>query len=110
MKRILLISAGAIVAILAVLVYVGFNRMKTISPEKTSFYEKDGLKIKVTYNSPSKREEKFLGALCRMERFGEREQMSQLFSRRMKKLRFKAKNCRKALIRFGPFPIRMRGK
>jgi hypothetical protein len=63
MKRILLISAGAIVAILAVLVYVGFNRMKTISPEKTSFYEKDGLKIKVTYNSPSKRGREIFGGL-----------------------------------------------
>ncbi len=63
MKRILLISGGTIVAILLVLIYLGFNRMKTISPEKTSSYETDGLKVKVTYSSPSKRGREIFGGL-----------------------------------------------
>lgn len=63
MKKILLISAGIVVAILMGFLYIGFNQMKAISPEKTSSFEKDSLILKVVYNSPSKRGREIFGGL-----------------------------------------------
>jgi hypothetical protein len=63
MKRIFLISGVVILLILAALFYINFTKMKAISPEKDSAYEENGLKIKVFYNSPSKRGREIFGSL-----------------------------------------------
>ncbi len=63
MNRKLLISAVAALAILGVVFYVAINKMKTISPERTSVFEKEGLQIKVNYNSPSKKGRQIFGGL-----------------------------------------------
>jgi hypothetical protein len=63
MKKFLLVSLVAILAILAVAIYTGFNRMRTVSPEKNASYESGDLKVKVGYNGPSKRGRQIFGGL-----------------------------------------------
>ncbi len=63
MKKILLISSAAIVVILAVMIYMGFNKMKSVSPEKDVTYQEGNLKINVKYNGPFKKGREIFGGL-----------------------------------------------
>jgi hypothetical protein len=63
MKKILLISGAAIVVILAIFIYMGFNKMKSVSPEKNSTYQEGDLKLSVQYNGPFKKGREIFGGL-----------------------------------------------
>ena len=63
MKKFLLLSLVALLAIVGVGIYTGVNKMRTVSPEKNASYDNEGLKIRVAYNSPEKRGRQIFGGL-----------------------------------------------